>query len=59
LALDSSHWRRDGQPKVRYGTQADALFAADERKVETGARLSTYRCPYCQGWHIGGRSPSD
>src|ERR1039458_932447 len=27
LALDSSHWRRDGQPKVRYATQGEALSA--------------------------------
>ena len=56
FALDSSHWRRDGLPKVRYDTQADALSAADDRRNESGSRLSVYECPYCSGWHMGGRS---
>jgi hypothetical protein len=55
LALDSSHWRRDGQPKVRYDTRADAIFAADERSAESGAELNVYLCPYCGGWHMGSR----
>jgi hypothetical protein len=57
MALDSSHWRRDGQPKVRYGTRGEALNAAEERGAESRTRLSVYACPYCKGWHMGGRSP--
>lgn len=56
LALDSSHWRRDGQPKVRYATQGEALNAAEERGANTGTRLAVYQCPYCNGWHMGSRS---
>jgi len=56
LALDSSHWRRDGQAKVRYGSQGQALSAAEERGADTGARLSVYQCAYCSGWHMGSRS---
>jgi hypothetical protein len=56
LALDSSHWRRDGQPKVRYGSQGEALGAAEERGAEAGTKLSVYQCPYCNGWHMGSRS---
>ena len=57
LALDSSHWRRDGQPKVRYATQGEALSAAEELGAESRTRLATYECPYCKGWHFGGRTP--
>ncbi len=55
LSLDSSHWRRDGQPKVRYDTRADAIWAADERSAASGSRLNVYECPYCRGWHMGSR----
>ncbi|MGH9047522.1 MAG: hypothetical protein ACRDVW_09455 [Acidimicrobiales bacterium] len=56
LKLDSSHWRRDGRPKVRYPSRAEALFAADERRAESRVSLSVYECPYCKGWHMGSRS---
>jgi hypothetical protein len=56
LTLDSSHWRRDGQPKVTYASQGEALSAAEERTSETGTRLTVYECPYCNGWHMGSRS---
>jgi hypothetical protein len=55
LRLDSSHWRADGQAQVRYDTQADALWAAEERSAESGADLHVYQCPYCHGWHMGSR----
>jgi hypothetical protein len=60
LTLDASHWREDGRPKVRYPTQRDALLAADDRGQEAGVDLGVYRCPFCDGWHMGkrgGRSP--
>jgi hypothetical protein len=56
LALDASHWREDGQPKVRYTRQADALMAADERSKEAGTELGVYECPFCKGWHMGRRA---
>jgi hypothetical protein len=59
LALDSSHWRRDGQPKARFATQGEALSVADERSAESRTRLVVYECPYCQGWHMGGRSTDE
>lgn len=55
LALDSSHWREDGQAKVRYSTQSQAVVAAHERGREVGADLQVYRCAYCAGWHMGRR----
>ncbi|HLW45578.1 MAG TPA: hypothetical protein VKR78_05145 [Acidimicrobiales bacterium] len=56
LALDASHWRDDGQPKVRYPTRADALVAADERSKESGTKLGVYECAFCRGWHMGRRA---
>lgn len=55
LAVDSSHWRRDGSPKNRYGSRAEALAAAYDRRAETGLELGAYRCNYCDGWHMGRR----
>ncbi len=59
FAVDSSHWRRDGQPKNRYRTQAEAMSAADERRWENGVELATYRCGFCDGWHMGQRRTRD
>ena len=56
LALDSSHWRKDGQPKTRYDSRADALGAAEERRTTAGSPLTVYPCPYCNGWHMGRRA---
>ncbi|MDA8310065.1 MAG: hypothetical protein M0Z46_05540 [Actinomycetota bacterium] len=56
LALGSSHWREDGQPKVRYPSRSDALTAADERARESGTELGVYECAFCGGWHMGRRS---
>lgn len=53
LALDASHWREDGRPKVRYSNRTDALVAADIQSKETGAALGAYQCAFCRGWHMG------
>jgi hypothetical protein len=55
LALDSTHWRRDGRPKTRFASRAEALSVAEERTADDGARLTVYRCAYCDGWHMGSR----
>ncbi len=55
LALDASHWRGDGRPKVRYPTRQDALVAAEERSREWGSKLGVYECAFCGGWHMGRR----
>lgn len=56
LTLDASHWRDDGQPKVRYSSRADALVAADDRSKESGTKLGVYECAFCGGWHMGRRA---
>lgn len=58
LALDATHWRRDGRAKTRFATRAEALSAAEERSAEAGAPLNVYRCAYCGGWHMGSRTTS-
>ncbi|HVX22121.1 MAG TPA: hypothetical protein VHB02_12285 [Acidimicrobiales bacterium] len=59
FALDGSHWRADGRPKVRYGTQGEALSVAEERAREAGTDLTVYRCEFCGGWHMGRRGGRD
>jgi len=56
LSIDSTHWRADGRPKVRYPTQSSAQAAAAERSAEAGSLLGVYLCAFCHGWHMGRRS---
>jgi hypothetical protein len=48
-----SHWRADGQPKVRYASEADANRAAFGYRLDHGAELLPYKCEFCGGWHLG------
>lgn len=48
-----SHWRADGQAKVRYSSEADANSAALGYRLEHGSELLPYRCEFCSGWHLG------
>ena len=48
-----AHWRADGAPKTAYRSEAEALAMAEERRRETGAVLSVYRCDHCSAWHLG------
>jgi len=48
-----AHWRADGNPKVRYRTEADANRAGFAYRLEHGADLGAYECEYCSGWHLG------
>ncbi len=52
LSIDSSHWRSDGQAKVRYPTQRDAQLAASDRSADIGYDLDVYQCAFCNGWHM-------
>jgi hypothetical protein len=49
------HWRADGQPKARFATQDAANRASLRLRLEEGADLDPYPCPYCGGWHLGNR----
>ena len=38
--------------KMRYATRADAMDAIAACEEHGRRGLSTYRCPYCGGWHL-------
>jgi hypothetical protein len=48
-----AHWRADGNPKVRYRTEAEANKAAFSYRLDHGADLNAYECEFCGGWHLG------
>lgn len=47
-----AHWRADGTEKRRFPTADAANRAALQLRLEEGADLDPYRCPYCDGWHL-------
>ena len=55
----AGHFTREGTPKKRYRTEAEAKSAAQLAWTLNGAELSSYRCEQCHLWHIGGRSRRD
>ncbi|CAM5457348.1 hypothetical protein TMEC54S_03488 [Thauera mechernichensis] len=47
--------RRSCKRKIRHVSEADArhhIAALLNRKGWTG-RMNAYRCPFCNGWHVG------
>ena len=54
-APSSGHFRREGVPKNRYGSQKEAADAAHLRWVLDRVELDVYRCDMCDGWHMGKR----
>lgn len=38
--------------KTRYASNADAQDAAAKREAEGAPPLRTYRCRYCNQWHL-------
>jgi hypothetical protein len=40
--------------KTRFGSRVEAQERADEFGLGTGTAKGVYRCPHCQGWHVGG-----
>lgn len=40
------------ESKQRYATYADAQEAIDKCAEHGTTGLSSYRCPYCRGWHL-------
>jgi len=47
------HWRADGQPKTRFGSEQEANRAAFGYRLDHGADLAAYACEICGGWHLG------
>jgi hypothetical protein len=50
-----AHWRADGGEKRRYRTADEANRAALHHRLEDGADLDPYQCPYCHEWHLASR----
>lgn len=48
-----SHTRQDGQAKVAYGSKETAVKSADAMSKKVNARFDTYKCLWCDGYHIG------
>ena len=42
-----------GKPKVVYNTKASSVRAAEAMKVKHGVHFSSYKCLFCDGYHIG------
>jgi hypothetical protein len=50
----NSHIRQDtGKPKVMYNTKETALKSAESMGKKRDCHFSTYKCIYCDGYHIG------
>jgi hypothetical protein len=52
------HWRADGQPKTRFGSEQEANRAAFSGRLDHGVDLVAYACDMCGGWHLGS-APDD
>lgn len=48
-----SHVTMHGKPKVEFGHKETAENAAREMETKTGKKFSSYKCLYCDGYHIG------
>ncbi len=42
-----------GVPKVQYSSLKSASNAAEAMKKKTGKHFSTYKCAFCDGYHVG------
>ncbi len=49
---EHSHIVKEGN-KVMYNTKAGALKAAEWMERKRGVHFSTYKCIFCDGYHIG------
>ena len=56
LFSSRSHLNASGKPKVMYNTKASAIKAAAAMMKKHGNYFSNYRCPHCDGFHIGKNS---
>ena len=48
-----SHRTHAGNVKVMYGSRPTAERAAESMRTKTGNYFSTYKCLYCDGYHVG------
>lgn len=51
---ERSHLTHSGKPKISYGSKASSLRACEKmQKKNPGFVYRSYKCLYCNGWHIG------
>jgi len=53
LGRVASHFTKEGTPKQSYRTQNEAKQAAQVAWTINRVDLQTYRCDYCNQWHMG------
>ena len=50
----NSHIRYSTQePKITYSSKESALKAAEKMSKKYGKHFSTYKCLFCDGYHVG------
>ena len=53
FSINSHINQSTGTEKVAYGSKESAAKAAQKMSEKYGVYFSTYKCAYCDGWHIG------
>ena len=53
FSINSHINQHTGQPKVTYNTLKTALKSAEAMSKKCGTHFSTYKCLFCDGYHIG------
>jgi hypothetical protein len=48
-----SHYLHDGREKISYSSKETSLKAAKKMELKTGNVFRSYKCLYCDGYHIG------
>ena len=53
LFYKRSHFREDGLAKQSFPSKASALRAAESMGKKHNKYFSTYKCMFCDGYHLG------
>ena len=53
FSINSHINQGSGKPKVMYNTLKTALKSAEKMSEKHGTHFSTYKCLFCDGYHIG------
>lgn len=53
LFYKRSHFREDGKAKQSFPTKESASKAAESMGKKHGKHFSTYKCVFCDGYHLG------
>ena len=53
FSINSHISQSTGKPKVTYNTKETAVRSANKMAEKTGKHFSSYKCLFCDGYHIG------